>query len=155
MSEEVLLSKQFLDDEITLRKQGDLRISIFTGQPTDTSQEPLNTSPEYTSLIDLVASETLELAIGRLDRVKNSLQTVTLLDGSTVTNPKSVRLVTNLGQFGLYSDGAGYRINVNTTSSVPFVKTVYATYGYIRAIGSAARVIKGITTYSEKVNLST
>lgn len=154
MPEDTLLSKQLLDDETVLRKQGDQRVSIYIGQSLSQSSEPTQALPSYTSLIDLVNSESLHDSLQRLDRGKNSVQTVTTLDGTTVVNPKSVSASTNTGSFGLYPTGNGYRININTISSAPYVRSIQLLYGTVSAIGASRMVVSGITYYSERVELA-
>jgi hypothetical protein len=157
MNEDVLVTKQFVDDEIASRIQKDLNISGFIGLGVDGSSEPVSATPNYGSLIDLVDEESLTESLGRLDRVKNSKQSITLYNNATLVNPRFVRLSSDLGRLGIYPDSmgtsTGYRVNINTVSSAPFIKSVTARWGSIAVIKSSTYGIVALNIDSDYVRL--
>jgi hypothetical protein len=152
MIEEPISTKGDLAAATSSRRTGDRRISIFVGQPANALDQPDSVMPMFgSSLIDLVNGLSLVVAISTLDASKNSLQAVSAYDLPSLLNPRSVRMTTNEGSIGVYSDGEGYRINMNTFSSESFATQVAVDYGLVAVIGLRTRQVTGFGLYTARV----
>lgn len=159
ITEDSLVTATVLNQEVTSRKASDLNLASFIGQPVDVNSEPVSVSPSYASLIDLLNDESLTASVARLDRGKNSRQVVTTVDFSSFVNPRFVRFSMNAGNNGLIRDTSnlsvtGYRINVNTISTVPFVTNVRAVMGMVSIIKASAYAIVAVDVSYDYVRLT-
>lgn len=151
MIEDAISTRANYLSEVSSRRQSDQRISVYVGQPINSLDQPSAVLPSYgVSLVDLVNSTPLAVALASIDSLKNSTLLISSLD-AVVNNPRSVRMTTNRGYNGLYSDGSGYRININTISQQSFVTSVDIDYGVFAVIGLRTRQVTDFGLFRKQV----
>jgi hypothetical protein len=145
-----ILTKKFLDDEVTERTLRDANIAGFTGQPLD-GGEPDSADPIYTSLVDLTQGMSLRGAVDALDLLKNSALQIKLAGVALGSNPSTFDLVKGIVATNFSLDGRTLTLNLNTRSSVQYVKNVTAFNTIVSVIGSAVSVVGGVTVEKDYV----